>query len=354
MHLLKRTFTLSFLCMTVAILIICILVFISPKSTGRKGGFRRKFTSNPVISLLHSQKINGLRAVCGIENNHIYFETDTVGHIIEYDTTLSDLHDITFQIPEKKSFQSLYSTFMDSSYCYITGGNIPAIIRFNQKDLSWQLFHFPDFLFSQAVLINHGSFVLRAYQKFNGKWDQVFSCWNPIKNALFTRNDILQKRGDAGISTDGILLFDKGTQRVLFVSYYSNTLICMDTTLNIAYRAHTIDSEKREPVKVAVETHSYSKIMTNSSPLNLVNRRAKIANHQLYIQAAIQADNESSEHFSDNAVIDVYRMSDGLYLHSFYIPKYKSKKLINFEVSGQTIIVLYDGYVVIYSLPFSF
>jgi hypothetical protein len=94
--------------------------------------------------------------------------------------------------------------------------------------------------------------------------------------------------------------------------------------------------------------------MTNSSPLNLVNRRAKIANHKLYIQATIQADNESKKVFSDNSVIDVYRMSDGLYLHSFYIPQYQSKKLNNFEVSGQTIIVLYDGYVAIYSLPFSF
>jgi hypothetical protein len=128
----------------------------------------------------------------------------------------------------------------------------------------------------------------------------------------------------------------------------------MDTLLNIAYRAYTIGSDISEPVRVAVETHSYSKIMTNSSPLNLVNRRAKIANHQLYIQAAIQADNESSEVFSDNSVIDVYRMADGLYLHSFYIPKYQSKKLKNFEVSGQTIIALYDGYVAIYSLPFSF
>ena len=284
--------------MATAIVVVLALVFVSPEGTARKGVFKRRFTGSPPALLFHSEKINGLRAVCGIENNRIYFETDSVGSIIEMDTALSRLHFIHYQIPDKKRFQSLYSTFIDSSYCYITGGNIPAIIRLDLKGLSNQLYHFPNPLFSQAAMASNGTFIVRAYQKINGKWDQVFTRWNPLKHTLATRNNILEKRGDAGISTDGILLFDKSAGRVLFASYYSTAFICMDTLLRVLYKASTIDFTVSVPIKVAVETNSYSQIMTNSSPLHPVNLRAKVANSRLYIQSAIQSDNESEKVFS--------------------------------------------------------
>lgn len=338
--------------MATAIVVVLALVFISPEGASHKGIFKRAFTGRPPVLLFLSEKANGLRAVCGIENNRIYFETDSVGSIIEMDTALSRLHFIHYQIPDKKRFQSLYSTFIDSSYCYITGGNIPAIIRLELKGLSNQLYYFPNPLFSQASMASNGTFIVRAYQKFNGKWDQVFTRWNPLKHTLASKNNILKKRWDAGISTDGILLFDRSSERVLFVSYYSTAFICMDTLLKVLYRATTIDSTVSVPIKVAVETNSSSQIMTNSSPLPLVNLRAKVANRRLYIQSAIQSDNESEKVFSGNAAIDVYQTTDGSYLRSFYIPEYKSEKLKDFEVSGHTIIVLYTDYAAIYSLPF--
>ena len=339
--------------MVTSIGIVIILQFISRESITRKGRFERKFTSSQPV-LLHSKMIHGLRAVSGIENNRIYFETDTVGSIVQTDTTLSDLQLISYPISMKNSFQSLYSTFMDSSYCYITGGNIPAITRFDRKDLSSQFFHFPHLLFSQAVIADHGTFILRAYQKFNDQYDQIFTTWNPVTRTLITRDHILEKRGDAGISTDGILLFDNSASRVLFVRYYSNTFICMDTALKITYRANTIDSTESIPIKVAVETSPYSQIMTNSSPLTPVNHLANAENNKLYIQSAVQADNESSKAFSTNAAIDVYETGGSNYIGSFYIPKYKSEKLKDFKINGNIIIALYNDYAAIYSLPFNF
>jgi len=349
----KRAAILSLLCMVSAIIIVFILVFIS---TGvgslQKSNFKRNFINKTPMLIYHSEKIPGLRAICGTEGNHFYFEADTVGSIIETDSTLSNKRLIRFEIPARKTFASLFTTFVDSSYCFIMAGNLPGIIRFSLKDSSYQLFHFPGNLFSEAVAGANGNFILRVYQKSNGKWDQVFTRWNPVKNALITNENVTKKDGDAGFSTDGMLSFDKSISRILYVPYYRNDFFCMDTLLNVLYKEPTIYTPPITPsIKVLQETSRYSKTITNGSPLHEVNLKSKALNNRLYIQSGICADNESIREFSDNAVLDVYQISDGYYLGSYYIPKYNKERLKDFEVTGNKIVALYKNYIVTYSMP---
>jgi hypothetical protein len=348
----KRHATLSLLCMISAVIIVSILVLISTGSNGiEKSSFKRKFTNYKPIIIYHSGKISGLRAICGINGNHIYFETDTAGSIIETDSMLSNKRFINFEIPSNRTVESLYTTFIDSSYAYIMAGNLPGIIRFSLKDPSYQLFHFSGNLFSEAVATANGNFMLRVYQKFNGKWDQVFARWNPVKNTLITNENVTEKDGGAGFSTDGMLLFDKSISRILYVPYYRNEFFCMDTSLNVLYKQPTIYTSLTPSIKVLLEISRYSKTITNGSPLHEVNLKSKAVNNRLYIQSGIRADNESSREFSDNAVLDVYQISDGYYLGSYHIPKYKKERLKDFEVTGDKIVALYKNYIVTYSMP---
>lgn len=297
--------------------------------------------------------MNGLRAICGIQENHIYFESDSAGSIIETDSTLSNKRLLNFEIPGKKTVQSLYTTFIDSSYCYIMAGNVPEIIRYHLDGFSYQIFHFPRNLFSESVMAGDNGYILRAYQKSKGRWDQVFIRWNPIKNIFLTEENVPEKRGDAGFSTDGMLLFDKSTNRILYVEYYSNQIICMDTLLHVLYKGQTIGTFSNTAISISYETTHYSKTITNGSPLHEINLKSKAVNGKLYIHSAILAKNESSTEFRNNAVIDIYRVSDGHYLGSFYIPEYNDERLKDFEVTADKIIVLYDHYVTVCSLPFN-
>lgn len=348
----KKPVILSSLCIVSAVIIVFILVFTSP-GVGRwqKSSFKRNFINKTPMLIYHSEKITGLRAICGIERNHIYFETDTVGSIIETDSMLFNKRLIRVEIPDRKAFESLYTTFVDSSYWYIMAGNLPGIMKLNIKNPSHQLFHFSGNLFSEAVVGANGNFILRVYQKSSGKWNQVFTRWNPIKNTLITNENVTVKDGDAGFSTDGMLLFDKSILRILYVPYYNNEFFCMDTLLNVLYKQPTIYTPTTPSIKVLLETSRYSKTITNGSPLYEVNLKSKVVNNRLYIHSGIRADNESSREFSNNAVLDVYQISDGHYLGSYYIPKYNKERLKDFEVTGDKIVVLYKNYIVTYSTP---
>lgn len=294
-----------------------------------------------------------MRAICGIQENQIYFETDSPGTIIETDSILSNKCLLKFEIPGRKTVQSLYTTSIDPSHCYIMAGNVPEIIKYNLHQHSYQIFHFPKNLFSESVVAGDNDYILRAYQKSKGRWDQVFIRWNPVRNIFLTEENVPEKRGDAGFSTDGMLLFDKSTNRILYVEYYSNQIICMDTLLHVLYKGQTIGTFSNTAVRVSYETTHYSKTITNASPLHEINLESKAVNGKLYIHSAIPAKNESSTEFRNNAVIDIYGVLDGHYLGSFYIPEYNDERLKDFEVAADKIIVLYDHYVTVCSLPFN-
>jgi hypothetical protein len=188
----KRLFILSLASMLAAILMVFILVATSTNSKSEQGGFGRAFISKAPVLLYQSENIKGLRNICGIENGHIYFETGTAGSIVETDSTLSNKSFLKFTIQELKKVQSLYTTFVDSSYCYIMAGNVPAIIRFNLKKPSCRVFHFPGNLFSQAIVAENDHYILRVYQKINGRWNQGFTKWNPEKSTLITKQPFIE------------------------------------------------------------------------------------------------------------------------------------------------------------------
>src|SRR5665213_189302 len=98
----KKYFILSLLCMAAAMIIVLTLMIISTNSDSPKRNFKRDFISRSPLLLYHSEKMNCLRAICGIQRNLIYFETDSVGSIIETESTLSNKRLLKFEIPGRE------------------------------------------------------------------------------------------------------------------------------------------------------------------------------------------------------------------------------------------------------------
>lgn len=353
MTLLTKSFSLSLLCILAAVLVVGALVDISNNTLPSKSVFKRNFIAKSLVPLYHSEKVKRVRTICGLQNNHIYFETDTAGIIIETDATLSNARLIKLAFPNSELIQSLFTTFIDSRFYYIMAGNVPEVIQINIHNKSYQAFHFPQNLYSLSIVTGNNDYVVRAYQKLSGKWDQIFIKWNPVKNTIVTENNVSEKRGDAGFSTDGNLLFDKSTHRIIYVGYYSNQFICMDTSLGVLYKGHTIDTFSRITTKPFLNKSPNFQTITNGSPLLQINLESRALNGKLYIHSAVQAKNEIRKEFINNSVIDIYQISDGHYSGSIYIPEFLGEGLKDFNLYADKIIVLYNSYVVVYSLPFS-
>jgi hypothetical protein len=127
---------------------------------------------------------------------------------------------LKFALPGNPMVQTLYTTLIDASSCYIMAGNVPGVIQVDLSTRSCQAFHFPGNLFSASIVLDNNNYVFRCYQKTSGKWDQIFTKGNPAKNILHTEHNISVRKGDAGFSTDGNLTFDKSTESIVYVQYY--------------------------------------------------------------------------------------------------------------------------------------
>ena len=229
---------------------VLLLVMISGNIISQNNGFNRKFFNLTVQPLYHSGIKKKVRAICVIQKNYIYFETATPALIIQTDSTLSNTHLLKFDLPDKEMVQTLFTTFIDSANCYVMAGNVPEVIQINILTRSYRAFRLPNNLFSESVLLGNDDYVFRMYEKISGRWEQIFIKANPVKNTVTKETNISEKRGDAGFSTDGNLIFDESTRRLIYVEYYCNQFTCMDTSLHLLYKANTIDTGKHTTVKV--------------------------------------------------------------------------------------------------------
>jgi hypothetical protein len=159
---------------------------------------------------------------------------------------------------------------------------------------------------------------------------------------------LLEKQVDGLFCTDGMLRYDHESNRLVYLYYYRNEFVCMDTALNLIYRANTIDTTSRAKIEV-VEIES-EKSMTLASPPLIVNKKSCVSGGLLFVNSNLMANNESEEEFNDASVIDVYSLADGKYRISFYLPNYENQKIKYFMVHRDRLIAVYAHYLLSYRM----
>jgi len=291
------------------------------------------------------------RMLCNISSSEIYLETEQPGLLYRTDFNLRSLDTINLHLKSNATVSSLFKTHVDFPDVFIAAGNLPAVIKARFNSSSFYYYHVPPVNFTESVMIDKTDFVFRGYKKFSNGWDQIFIKADLAGGKIEEEKNISERRGDAGFSTDGLLYFDRYTNRILYVYHYSNRFICMDTALHLLYQTKTIDTTASFKVETKSIVSRGNTIITNTAPLIDVNVVSCVNEGRLFNISKRKADNETRVQFENNAVVDVYRVIDGSYEESFYIPFYHGEKMQDFKLSGPYLIVLYATYMVTYKLP---
>lgn len=330
------------------IVTICILLFFQFFRSEKKNGFQRNFKKHKFqITKIYELPKSAKFYFAGSSQENFYFKNLTdLNSLFYIDKELERLNQIPLNLAKdlNNRIKSVNIGIADS-LIYATENKTGELTLINKND--GYVRHYPppfirldnSFLLSsssilgRSVIVN-GEMIGRQLVKVN------------YLNGKIEQKKVLEKQVDGYFCTDGILKFDPIIHRIFYMYVYRGEFLCLDTNLNLIYKAKTIDTVTTASIKLTNNTKSKTTYTTQATPPKFVNRNIVLFENNVFILSALKSDNETFSDFKKNQVVDVYEKNDGKYSYSFYIPKYNDLKLRNFLITTDFIIAIFDNYLV--------
>ena len=345
----KKFFIIS-CCTFFSIGLVVFLFFFSNRINHRKNGFIRLFQPHSIGFLNKLDIQYNSYYLAGLSNENIYLGNVTLPN--KFLIVNHDLKDSVFKtlngVKNKVIDWRLVKTKIDSPYIYVTDGTTSSLLTSNLLDDCPEYHNVNGLRFTAMIPVSQSSLVIRNYS-------------NSIKQNILTKvkldspnirplNYRLEKQLDGLFCTDGMLHYAPDISCVVYIYCYRNEFACLDTNLNLLYKANTIDTISRAQIKIA-NLHS-GRDFTMAAPPLTVNNKSCVSGELLFINSGLRANNEGKKAFARFSVIDIYSLKNGKYKFSFYLPDYKGRKLDTFQVYGKTLVAIYDHYLLTYLLKF--
>jgi hypothetical protein len=336
-------------CFVGSITIVFFLFLLSGQLKDKRNSFLRLFPPHPIIE---GDTIN-------IKYDTYYFAGGTPHtlylanhkaplHLLCVNTVTLDTQHVRLLV--NGIYEHNYRTIkvmVDSPYYYVADGTVP--ILFKGTVTTWESSRYlkEQNYFRDITPITQSAFAVKSLsgltsENILGK----LTTWQPYH---YFRDDILKKQLDGVFCTDGMMHLNEDLNLLLFIYYYRNQFLVMDTTLNLLYQGSTIDTISHAKIKTA--SLEKENIRTLASPQYIVNKGSETAGNWLFVNSNLLAKNEHPKAFNKADVIDLYDLQGGDYQFSFYIHAYQGRKKMNeFIVLGDNLIVRYGSIIQLHRL----
>jgi hypothetical protein len=226
-------------------------------------------------------------------------------------------------------------------------GISPRYFIGNLQHLEMDTFMSKSSFFTTATNISPGSFAVRAVNA--GRNENILLKVQSDSPYVIAKKAVLTKQVDGIFCTDGQLKYDKTSNRLIYMYYYRNQCLVMDTNLNVIKTIRTIDTTSIAKINIANTSTQGS--LKFSSPPEVVNASMCTDANKIYIRSALLADNEGISVIEKNNTIDVYSTVNGNYLQTLYIPKQQDESLKEIRIVKHQLVALYAHAIVFYNLP---
>ncbi len=199
------------------------------------------------------------------------------------------------------------------------------------------------YFFDDAVAINDTSFIIRLTK---GNEMQLAL----LNGKSLKESNALNTVGNSVLSRDGILIYDKDSNLCAYIYYYRNEYILMNKDLDTIVIGKTIDSITIPNIDVGLRDNEGQRMINTAMPA--INAKADLSGEKLYILSNAKSSMEQYKYRRDSAVVDVYNVKKQKYDFSFRIPRnYKSDKLVNFRVTMNKLVLLFEHRIIVLSVP---
>lgn len=332
--------------MIAAIGLVGLLAWAALEPVAAAGNFTRHSEGNKLALSAVVEKNAEIAGFAGMDDHNIYFRTKSPSKIYVTDHQMQNGKFVSINVPDNNRIRSSFQMEVSDDGMYVLAGNANSIFKTSFDGLPAQTLAKTGSLFTRSAMIDSKTFVLREIDNLSPS-DQVF-VKHDIRTGIKTReNNISERRHDAGITTDGLLNYDKTTGLIVYVFFYRGEFLCIDTNMNLVRRVKTIDTTENIIAEVSKDTNRKDKTSFSRSVNRIVNQLSKVSDGYLFNWSNILSGNEPDR--KGKAVIDMYDLRRGEYAGSFYIPAYGGRLMKNFTIMRDRLYVLYPEHIVSYT-----
>lgn len=326
---------------------IALLFAFSENQVHRNNSFIRRYPHaaaafNKAIDLHHNSWY-----LAGIGNGNVYLANSTAPlNVKVLDSSLSNNRDYRIKLDQMDLPFTTVKVAVRPPYFYVVDGNVPVIFRGNTADWKANAIMRDSIFFTISAPIDLSRTAVRFVGAKSNE-NEIGIIHTQDSTWFRHSNEVLQKQIDGLFDTDGQLLWNKERNQLMYVYFYRNEFLIINTDLELVGKRKTIDTITKAQVVVSSSSEGQLELASPSYP---VNKYAATYSKYLYVQSDRLGRFEPKEMLKEASIIDVYNIPKNTYSHSFYIYNYKEKKLGSFMVQGDKLVGIMDRYMVVYDL----
>jgi len=159
---------------------------------------------------------------------------------------------------------------------------------------------------------------------------------------------LLEAQIDGVFDTDGMILNNYQNKQLIYVYYYRNEYFITDYYLNLIEKRKTIDTISKAQLEVI--SYSTNNKRTLKGNQVIVNSNSATYGNYLFINSPRLGKYESEDNLKHASIIDVYNLTDGNYLLSFYLYHHNRENIKEFKVYKNKIYALIENEIIVYEL----
>lgn len=331
---------LSSLTILISVGLMVLLYSVSTDISRKQGSFLRTYPPHPVMETATMPIQYDAYYFAGSSGDMLYLaHRKTPRHVLGIRKDFRDTVHIVLDIPgleRHKNFR--VDVQIDSPYFYFMDGTVPYVYRGTVFDWKADPILYDTIYFLNATPISPASLAIHSFSN-RTREDELGKKFYSISGATL-HNDLLQKQLDGSFCVSGSLKYNAHLNRLVYVYLYRNEYFVMDTSLNLDYRAHTIDTFSRAQVRF--DTLRNTREVRLSGPSHVVNKRFALFKQWLLVHSMVPSRNELIDTFTQSSVIDVYDLHTQHYRFSFYINDFQGEKLKDLMIRDAYLYALFD------------
>ncbi len=327
---------------------VTLLFAFSEQQMHRNNAFQRRYPHQPAHELQRFDIKYNSYYIAGITEDTIYLGNISAPlHILAVDKELRDTVSHRIKLSNKELPYRSINTIVEDTIFYTLDGTVPIIFKGNSADFIASNNFMGKEQFLRAKYLSENHFAIRL---FNPNTTANILGMQTIGDTTITHTypNLLEANGDPFFDTDGLLLYNRQLQKIIYVYFYRNEFMVANNDFSLDYIGTTIDTISRAQLDVRTLSSKNQKKL-GKNPI-LVNLWAATYGKFLFIQSDRLGKYESDEIINVASIIDVYDLSDQTYKFSFYLYHLGLKKLREFEVNNLHLYALIDNYLITYKL----